>query len=51
MEGTVRELKVCFKKAIDNPSIIQQMNSYIVDRFDIKTMSEHVHEIELLYQK
>ena len=51
IEGSVRELEDCLKKLIDNPSIIQQMNSYTVERFDVKTMPEHAHEIELLYQK
>lgn len=51
VEGTVQKVKDCFKKLIDNPSIIQQMNSYIVDKFNVKTMPKHAREIELLYQK
>ena len=49
--GSVHKLKDCLKKLIDNPSIVRQMNSYTVENFDVKTMAEHAHEIEKLYQK
>lgn len=51
IEGSVHKLKDCLKKLIDNPSIVRQMNSYTVENFDVKTMAEHAHEIEKLYQK
>lgn len=51
VEGTVQGVKDCLKKFIDTPSIAQKMNSYIVDSFYVKTMTEHACEIELLYRK
>ena len=51
VDGTIQGVKDCLKKLINNPLIVQKMNSNIVDSFYVKTMAEHACEIELLYQK
>ena len=51
VDGTIQGVKDCLKKLINNPLIVQQMNSNIVDSFYVKTMAEHACEIEMLYRK
>ena len=51
VEAAACKLEECFKKIVKNPSIVQQMNSYTVESFNVKTMSEHAHEIQMLYLK
>lgn len=51
VECSVSGLKECLNHFIKNSLIIEEMNSYIVNKCYIKTMAEHMHEIELLYKK
>lgn len=51
VDGTVQALETCFKKLAENPAIVQNMNSYIVKNFDVKTMIAHSSEIETVYRE
>lgn len=45
----VQMLKGYINNLIEDPSIIENMNRYIVDKFSIKTMTRHANEVEELY--
>lgn len=51
VEGKVQIIEKVFRKLIERPQVIDEMNAYIVDEFQVKTMLEHAKEIEILYQK
>lgn len=50
INGNVQELKSCFKKLIERPFMINEMNLYIVKNFNVKTMQDHVNEMIRLYR-
>ena len=50
VEGNVQPLKNRILWLIENPQIVKEMNTYIVNEFPVKTMIEHSREIENLYQ-
>ena len=39
------------QEMIEKPHIVDEMNRYIVEEFQVKTMSEHAKEIKSLYKK
>lgn len=49
--GNVQELEGHLKKLVENPAIIEEMNTYIVESFKVKTMLEHAQEVGTLYRK
>ena len=51
IKGIIQELKDCFQGLVDDSSIINDMNAYIVENFKVKTMPNHAKELEMLYQK
>lgn len=51
IKGNVQELKKCLMKLIERPLMINEMNSYIVEKFKVKTMRYHAKEMIALYQK
>ncbi len=46
-----KPLRKCLNELIKMPQIIDGMNTYIVEKFKVKTMNEHAKEIEHLYQE
>ena len=47
----VQALKKKLQEMIEKPHIVDEMNRYIVEEFQVKTMSEHAKEIKSLYKK
>lgn len=48
-EGNAQALKEILQKILEAPQTIREMNKFIVDEFQIKTMSDHAKEMEGLY--
>lgn len=46
----VQALKKKLQEMIEKPHIVDEMNRYIVEEFQVKTMSEHAKEIKSLYK-
>lgn len=51
VDGTVQAVENCLRELVENPETVQRMNSYIVNNFDVKTMTVHSNEIETVYRK
>lgn len=51
VEGEVQTLEKCFQRLVDDQSIINDMNVYIVEKFKVKTMGNHAKELETLYRE
>lgn len=46
----IQALQKCMKEIVENPTVIDIMNAYIVDNFPIKTMENHACEMTALYR-
>lgn len=50
VSGEKQVLKECMLRLIEETKILDEMNEYIFNNFQVKTMSEHAKELEMLYQ-
>ena len=50
VSGEKKVLKECMLRLIEETRLPDEMNEYIINNFQVKTMSEHAKELEMLYQ-
>lgn len=49
VEGEMPKLEKCIRQIIEKPFIVDEMNEYILEKVQVKTIIEHVKEIKNLY--
>lgn len=50
VNGEKQVIKECMLRLIEETKLLDEMNEYIFNNFQVKTMSEHAKELEMLYQ-